>query len=180
MALSRAREGLYILGNADDLTAKSKMWKGVVAELERHDQIGEAFPIGCQRHPDRVFRVSSPGQLPLLAPDGESSSANNGYMLTVLEKVVAWSPATAASLAVITAPRNAIQMTGSIASFAASPHASSSVLEVTHVTKAVQRNAVNVASQLRFACHPAGMLEQWRGECSGKDNHNKSIYFPYQ
>ena len=69
MALSRAREGLYILGNADDLCSRGDMWKGVIAELAQHDQIGDAFPIACYRHPDRVVYISEPGQIPLHAPD---------------------------------------------------------------------------------------------------------------
>lgn len=71
MALSRAKEGLYILGNADDLTEKSDMWKGVIEELRRHDQIGDAFPIACQRHPDTIVRISMPDQIPMHAPDGK-------------------------------------------------------------------------------------------------------------
>ncbi|KAG8892864.1 hypothetical protein FRC01_013906, partial [Tulasnella sp. 417] len=45
VALSRAREGLYILGNADDLLASgSKMWSGVIEQLRQNEQIGPAFP----------------------------------------------------------------------------------------------------------------------------------------
>ncbi|KAI0369710.1 P-loop containing nucleoside triphosphate hydrolase protein [Pilatotrama ljubarskyi] len=70
VALSRAREGLYIIGNAQNLAAKSKMWRTVLDELRKRDCIGDAFPVACQRHPDAVQRVSKPGQLPRIAPDG--------------------------------------------------------------------------------------------------------------
>ncbi|KAH9895168.1 P-loop containing nucleoside triphosphate hydrolase protein [Cubamyces lactineus] len=70
VALSRAREGLYIMGNAQNLSAKSKMWRTVLDELTKRDCLGNAFPIVCQRHPDAVQHVSKPGQLPRLAPDG--------------------------------------------------------------------------------------------------------------
>ncbi|KAI0332312.1 P-loop containing nucleoside triphosphate hydrolase protein [Cubamyces sp. BRFM 1775] len=70
VALSRAREGLYILGNAQNLSAKSKMWRTVLDELDKRDCLGNAFPVVCQRHPDAVQHVSKPGELPRLAPDG--------------------------------------------------------------------------------------------------------------
>ncbi|TFY62891.1 hypothetical protein EVJ58_g3578 [Rhodofomes roseus] len=35
VALSRAREGLYILGNAADLKSRSEMWDDVISELEK-------------------------------------------------------------------------------------------------------------------------------------------------
>ncbi|KAJ8489534.1 hypothetical protein ONZ51_g2873 [Trametes cubensis] len=70
VALSRAREGLYIMGNAQNLSAKSKMWRTVLDELTKRDCLGSAFPVVCQRHPDVVQHISKPGQLPRLAPDG--------------------------------------------------------------------------------------------------------------
>lgn len=70
VALSRAREGLYILGNHLNLSARSKMWKRIVDELEENDSVGGGFPIICHRHPGTVELVSEPGKLPLIAPDG--------------------------------------------------------------------------------------------------------------
>jgi hypothetical protein len=70
VALSRAREGLFILGNASNLASRSNMWRSVIDELEQNDALGSAFPIVCQRHPDTIKYVSEPGQLPRLAPDG--------------------------------------------------------------------------------------------------------------
>ncbi|KAG9004570.1 hypothetical protein FRB90_010846 [Tulasnella sp. 427] len=54
VALSRAKEGLYILGNSEDLCRQSKMWRGVVAELKDREQIASAIPIACYLHPDSV------------------------------------------------------------------------------------------------------------------------------
>lgn len=72
VALSRAREGLYILGNADDLvTSGSKMWTGVIDQLRRNEQIGPAFPLSCSRHPTTLLAASKPGQIAMHAPDGE-------------------------------------------------------------------------------------------------------------
>ncbi|KAM5531281.1 hypothetical protein V8D89_015082 [Ganoderma adspersum] len=70
VALSRAREGMYIMGNATNLTARSKMWREIIEELGKRDCLGTAFPVACQRHPHTVEMISKPGQLPRIAPDG--------------------------------------------------------------------------------------------------------------
>jgi hypothetical protein len=70
VALSRAREGLFILGNALNLASRSEMWRSVIDELEQNEAIGSAFPIVCQRHPDTIKYISEPGKLLRLAPDG--------------------------------------------------------------------------------------------------------------
>ncbi|KAG8957841.1 hypothetical protein FRC03_009761 [Tulasnella sp. 419] len=70
VALSRARHGLYILGNSEDLSAQSPMWAEVVEELRRNDQIGDGFTICCQRHPATSQKITQPGQIAQVAPDG--------------------------------------------------------------------------------------------------------------
>ncbi|KAJ7045696.1 hypothetical protein C8F04DRAFT_1065834 [Mycena alexandri] len=70
VALSRAKEGLFILGNAGQLASRSKMWCEVIEQLESADCIGTAFPVSCHQHPDKVEMISKPGTLPLFAPDG--------------------------------------------------------------------------------------------------------------
>ncbi|KAN0098042.1 AAA domain containing protein [Tylopilus felleus] len=70
VALSRTREGLYIFGNAENLSAKSRMWRSIIEELDAHDSVGPALPVACHRHPDKIEYVSSPGQLSWIAPDG--------------------------------------------------------------------------------------------------------------
>ncbi|KAF6760156.1 hypothetical protein DFP72DRAFT_1063222 [Ephemerocybe angulata] len=70
VSLSRAREGLFILGNKAQLTAKSPMWKGVLEELESNGCVGKALPISCHRHPEILQHVSQPGRLHLISPDG--------------------------------------------------------------------------------------------------------------
>lgn len=91
MAISRARKGLrsnrtqnkladtaaglYILGNADDLSSKSSMWRKMIQDLDAKGCVGSAFPTKCHQHPDTAINyISAPGQLPRLAPDGERSS----------------------------------------------------------------------------------------------------------
>ncbi|KAJ6625897.1 P-loop containing nucleoside triphosphate hydrolase protein [Mycena sp. CBHHK59/15] len=70
VALSRAKEGLFILGNAAQLASGSDMWRQVTEELENGECLGTAFPVSCHQHPDTVERISEPGKLPLFAPDG--------------------------------------------------------------------------------------------------------------
>lgn len=70
VALSRAREGLFIFGNADILSSRSKMWRSIIEELETGGNLGPALPISCHRHQDKTEYVSEPGKLPEIAPDG--------------------------------------------------------------------------------------------------------------
>ncbi|KAI0812709.1 P-loop containing nucleoside triphosphate hydrolase protein [Irpex lacteus] len=70
VALSRAREGLYILGNAADFSSKSKMWNDVIKRLDSAGCVGDALPIACQQHPNIVQYISRPGELPGISPDG--------------------------------------------------------------------------------------------------------------
>ncbi|KAH9032058.1 AAA domain-containing protein [Lactarius pseudohatsudake] len=69
VALSRAKHGLYILGNASNLR-KNETWRTVLDEMENEDQICRGFPIVCPRHPEAEQLISKPGQLPTHAPEG--------------------------------------------------------------------------------------------------------------
>ena len=69
VALSRAKHGLYVFGNAANLR-QNATWTTILDEMENRDQIGTAFPIICPRHPEQVNSVSKPGELPILAPAG--------------------------------------------------------------------------------------------------------------
>ena len=70
VALSRAREGLYIFGHAQNLSSRSGMWGKIIEELEEKGLVGSALPIVCHHHSDVAKYVSEPGQLPQIAPDG--------------------------------------------------------------------------------------------------------------
>ncbi|RDX40863.1 hypothetical protein OH76DRAFT_1412593 [Lentinus brumalis] len=69
VALSRAKHGLYVFGNAANLR-QNATWSTILDEMENRDQIGTAFPIICPRHPEQVNLISKPGQLPIVAPVG--------------------------------------------------------------------------------------------------------------
>lgn len=59
VALSRARKGLYAIGNFDFLFKGSQIWKNIVGELERQNAIGNALEIYCQNHPNTKTSVQS-------------------------------------------------------------------------------------------------------------------------
>ncbi|RPD60417.1 hypothetical protein L226DRAFT_469457 [Lentinus tigrinus ALCF2SS1-7] len=69
VALSRAKHGLYVFGNAANLR-QNGTWCTILDEMENRDQIGTAFPIICPRHPEQVNLISKPGELPIVAPVG--------------------------------------------------------------------------------------------------------------
>ncbi|KAG8908575.1 hypothetical protein FRC01_007332 [Tulasnella sp. 417] len=104
VALSRAREGMYILGNADDL-AQSEMWRGVIVELKRQEAIGPAIPIACHRHPQKVTLISAPGQIARHAPTDSTADtfahSNVTSMTRITDERIVGRSAFACALAVI-------------------------------------------------------------------------------
>ncbi|KAI9188976.1 hypothetical protein H9P43_000398 [Blastocladiella emersonii ATCC 22665] len=68
--LSRARMGMYLVGNARLFQAKSDLWTRLVNIMEPKQLIGPVLEIQCQRHPDDVRQVVDADSLRLLAPDG--------------------------------------------------------------------------------------------------------------
>lgn len=59
VALSRARHGLFIVGNMDGLVASSPTWKHIQAKLLTRREIGESLPLLCQTH-GTVSKVFDP------------------------------------------------------------------------------------------------------------------------
>lgn len=62
VALSRAKKGMYILGNGAMLCRRSELWNEIIGNLEdQHpDCIGEHLMLRCQAHPDRLTAVQYP------------------------------------------------------------------------------------------------------------------------
>ncbi|XP_031554354.1 NFX1-type zinc finger-containing protein 1-like isoform X2 [Actinia tenebrosa] len=54
VALSRARMGLYVIGNFDLLSGKSGIWKKVVGDVRKNGRLGKELPLRCQRHTTKV------------------------------------------------------------------------------------------------------------------------------
>lgn len=57
VSLSRAKEGLYIIGNMDNLTNGSDIWKKINTTLEEQLCIGTELVLKCQIHQDQLTRV---------------------------------------------------------------------------------------------------------------------------
>ncbi|KAG9293587.1 hypothetical protein G9A89_005590 [Geosiphon pyriformis] len=68
--LSRAKHGMYLLGDAKLFQKKSQMWDKVIDILRQRGQIGPAFPILCERHPQYVNEISNPQHFAEVSPDG--------------------------------------------------------------------------------------------------------------
>eukprot|EP01018_Ginkgo_biloba_P034737 Gb_12564 [translate_table: standard] len=57
VALSRARMGLYIFGNATLLSEKSNIWEDIIERLSMNGWIGSRMRLYCPNHPEIEFRV---------------------------------------------------------------------------------------------------------------------------
>ena len=67
--LSRARHGMYIIGNAH--TARSvPMWDQVITMLENEGNLGQTLALCCPRHKETAIEVSKPDDFSVLSPEG--------------------------------------------------------------------------------------------------------------
>ena len=57
VALSRAREGLYILGNMNDLVSNNIIWPQIKKVLEDEISLDELLELQCEVHPDQITQV---------------------------------------------------------------------------------------------------------------------------
>lgn len=64
VALSRARKGLYCIGNFDCLAEKSQLWKDVMQNLTTQEVIGDSLAIYCENHPEYKTSVVSKNDFP--------------------------------------------------------------------------------------------------------------------
>ncbi|GFS40184.1 NFX1-type zinc finger-containing protein 1 [Nephila pilipes] len=51
VALSRAKKGLYCIGNFNLLAEKSDLWKNIIHTLEQNNAVGASLQLLCQNHP---------------------------------------------------------------------------------------------------------------------------------
>ncbi|XP_055959515.1 NFX1-type zinc finger-containing protein 1-like [Patella vulgata] len=62
VALSRAKKGLYVIGNFDILQSESSLWKEMTIMLKKSGEIGERLILKCQNHPeDPGIEIGKPG-----------------------------------------------------------------------------------------------------------------------
>ncbi|XP_057868055.2 uncharacterized protein LOC131075241 isoform X1 [Cryptomeria japonica] len=70
VALSRAKMGLYIFGNAELLASKSDLWESVIQKLGSAKSIGPALSLACQNHPQTETKVSQAEDFRLVEDGG--------------------------------------------------------------------------------------------------------------
>lgn len=68
--LSRAKHGMYLLGNADLMAKESAMWNEVIQILSSRDQVGLGLPTVCDRHPESMSDITHPEMFEEVFPDG--------------------------------------------------------------------------------------------------------------
>ncbi|XP_023247083.1 NFX1-type zinc finger-containing protein 1-like isoform X2 [Copidosoma floridanum] len=59
VALSRAKYGLYVMGNMRDLVVKNNIWPKINRVLEEDEAIGDGLIVKCQVHSDQVFKMKT-------------------------------------------------------------------------------------------------------------------------
>ncbi|KAI9651441.1 MAG: hypothetical protein M1829_002914 [Trizodia sp. TS-e1964] len=67
--LSRAKHGMYIIGNADT-SRHVDMWNQVISILENSNCIGPTLSLSCARHKETLIEVSVPDDFARFAPEG--------------------------------------------------------------------------------------------------------------
>ena len=67
--LSRARHGMYVIGNTDTARPVS-MWDKVITIFEKEGNIGNALALCCPRHRETEIKVSEPDDFSILSPEG--------------------------------------------------------------------------------------------------------------
>lgn len=67
--LSRARHGMYIIGNTE--TARPvPMWNKAITILEKDGNVGQTLSLCCPRHKETVIDVSKPDDFSIYSPEG--------------------------------------------------------------------------------------------------------------
>ncbi|XP_046620436.1 NFX1-type zinc finger-containing protein 1-like isoform X3 [Neodiprion virginianus] len=70
VALSRAREGLYIMGNMDNLTNKNNIWPKIKQVLENDNAIGDTLELRCKYHSDTLIKIRNGSDFVEQCPEG--------------------------------------------------------------------------------------------------------------
>lgn len=71
--LSRAREALIIIGNAEHFMNARKggeLWKQLLSMLKNGNRIHDGFPVKCERHNSRTAILKAPEDFDTECPDG--------------------------------------------------------------------------------------------------------------
>jgi hypothetical protein len=76
VALSRAKHGLYIIGNGGMLAARSPLWSKILGILSADGNVGGALPLVCHTHPSTITAVALPSDFDVLSHGGCSRSCS--------------------------------------------------------------------------------------------------------
>ncbi len=69
--LSRAKHGMYLLGNAQVLEAREgDFWQSVITTLRQRNAVSTQLPIHCQKHPHITQFISRAEDFAAVSPDG--------------------------------------------------------------------------------------------------------------
>ena len=69
VSLSRAKKGLFVIGNFEHLASYSDMWQYMVSTMRESNMIKKSITLRCQNHPDSAFEASTPEDFKK-APEG--------------------------------------------------------------------------------------------------------------
>ncbi|XP_059169633.1 NFX1-type zinc finger-containing protein 1-like [Physella acuta] len=70
VALSRAKKGLYVIGNFDLLASQSKLWSKIVSAAKKEKMFGEGLPIFCRNHPENKIEIKTAHEFITLTHSG--------------------------------------------------------------------------------------------------------------
>ncbi|KAF1974109.1 P-loop containing nucleoside triphosphate hydrolase protein [Bimuria novae-zelandiae CBS 107.79] len=74
--LSRARDGLIMIGNAETFMSSHKgkdVWISLMEQLKRKGHVYDGFPVQCEQHPDRKALLATKEAFDEKCPDGGCS-----------------------------------------------------------------------------------------------------------
>ncbi|KAI4920884.1 hypothetical protein J4E85_008999 [Alternaria conjuncta] len=74
--LSRARNGLIMIGNADTFMNSRKgkeVWVPLMDQLKRDGHVYDGFPVKCEQHPEKTALLTEKEQFDTVCPDGGCS-----------------------------------------------------------------------------------------------------------
>ncbi len=74
--LSRARDGLIIIGNASTFISSrkgSKVWGPFIEQLSHAGQLYDGLPVKCERHPKKIALLKKNDDFDTECPDGGCS-----------------------------------------------------------------------------------------------------------
>ncbi|KAA0199814.1 hypothetical protein HAZT_HAZT003215 [Hyalella azteca] len=79
VALSRAKLGLFIIGNMQQLRHSSPLWIKIEKSLTEIDGLGDALVLKCQSHPDRKVAVKTAEDFRTMSPEGGCTLPCSGH-----------------------------------------------------------------------------------------------------